>query len=149
MPQLPDALNVGTLAVAQLDNKKELPLLQEWAYDFERNEFLTNENGLPYLVSGNEALKIWVFWAVTTAKKHWLANSRAYGSEIERMVGLPVSVAIKSSELKRTIKESIEQCEYVKHVDSIETSFEDGLLSIDVQLKSVYNEGLVNVSVKV
>lgn len=149
MPQLPDALNVGTLAVAQLDNKKELPLLQEWAYDFERNEFLTNENGLPYLVSGNEALKIWVFWAVTTAKKHWLANSRAYGSEIERMVGLPVSVAIKSSELKRTIKESIEQCEYVKHVDSIETSFEDGLLSIDVQLKSVYNEGWVNVSVKV
>ena len=149
MPQLPDALNVGTLAVAQLDNKKELPLLQEWAYDFERNEFLTNENGLPYLVSGNEALKIWVFWAVTTAKKHWLANSRAYGSEIERMVGLPVSVAIKSSELKRTIKESIEQCEYVKHVDSIETSFEDGLLSIDVQLKSVYNEGWVSVSVKV
>lgn len=149
MQQLPDALNVGTLAVAQLDNKKELPLLQEWAYDFERNEFLTNENGLPYLVSGNEALKIWVFWAVTTAKKHWLANSRAYGSEIERMVGLPVSVAIKSSELKRTIKESIEQCEYVKHVDSIETSFEDGLLSIDVQLKSVYNEGWVNVSVKV
>lgn len=149
MPQLPDALNVGTLSVAQLDNKKELPLLQEWAYDFERNEFLTNENGLPYLVSGNEALKIWVFWAVTTAKRHWLANSRAYGSEIERMVGLPVSVAIKSSELKRTIKESIEQCEYVKHVDSIETSFEDGLLSIDVQLKSVYNEGWVNVSVKV
>lgn len=149
MPQLPDALNVGTLAVAQLDNKKELPLLQEWAYDFERNEFLTNENGLPYLVSGNEALKIWVFWAVTTAKRHWLANSRAYGSEIERMVGLPVSVAIKSSELKRTIKESIEQCEYVKHVDSIETSFEDGLLSIDVQLKSVYNEGWVNISVKV
>lgn len=149
MPQLPDALNVGTLAVAQLDNKKELPLLQEWAYDFERNEFLTNENGLPYLVSGNEALKIWVFWAVTTAKKHWLANSRAYGSEIERMVGLPVSVAIKSSELKRTIKESIEQCEYVKHVDSIETSFEDGLLSIDVQLKSVYNEGWVNISVKI
>lgn len=149
MPQLPDALNVGTLAVAQLDNKKELPLLQEWAYDFERNEFLKNENGLPYLVSGNEALKIWVFWAVTTAKNHWLANSRAYGSEIERMVGLPVSVAIKSSELKRTIKESIEQCEYVKHVDSIETSFEDGLLSIDVQLKSVYNEGWLNVSVKV
>lgn len=149
MPQLPDALNVGTLAVAQLDNKNELPLLQEWAYDFERNEFLTNENGLPYLVSGNEALKIWVFWAVTTAKRHWLANSRAYGSEIERMVGLPVSVAIKSSELKRTIKESIEQCEYVKHVDSIETSFEDGLLSIDVQLKSVYNEGWVNLSVKV
>ena len=149
MPQLPDALNVGTLSVAQLDNKKELPLLQEWSYDFERNEFLTNENGLPYLVSGNEALKIWVFWAVTTAKRHWLANSRAYGSEIERMVGLPVSVAIKSSELKRTIKESIEQCEYVKHVDNIETSFEDGLLSIDVQLKSVYNEGWVNVSVKV
>lgn len=149
MPQLPDALNVGTLAVSQLDNKKELPLLQEWAYDFERNEFLTNENGLPYLVSGNEALKIWVFWAVTTAKRHWIANSRAYGSEIERMVGLPVSVAIKSSELKRTIKESIEQCEYVKHVDSIETSFDDGLLSIDVQLKSVYNEGWVNLSVKV
>lgn len=149
MPQLPDALNVGTLAVSQLVDKKELPLLQEWAYDFERNEFLTDANGFPYLVSGNEALKIWVFWAVTTAKRRWAANSRAYGSEVERMVGLPVSVAVKSSELKRTIKEAIEQCEYVKHVDGVEASFIDGLLSIDVKLKSVYNDGWVKVSVKV
>lgn len=151
MPTLPLAANGETLvpSATQINTDGDLPMLQEWAYDFENNELLTDENGLPYLVSGNEALKIWLFWAVITERYRWRANSRDYGTEIDRMIGINASQAIKSSELKRTIREAIEICQYVKSIDSIDLSLEDGFVVVDVRLKSVYQEGWVDLHVKV
>lgn len=151
MPALPLAANGETLvpSATATNTAGDLPMLQEWAYDFENNELLTDENGLPYLVSGNEALKIWLFWAVITERYRWRANSNDYGTEIDRMIGINASQAIKSSELKRTIRESIEICQYVKSIDSIDLSLEDGFVVVDVRLKSVYQEGWVELHVKV
>lgn len=64
MPSLPLAAQAETLASprpSSATTNTVLPLMQEWAYDFANNELLTNEDGMPYLVSGNEALKIWLF----------------------------------------------------------------------------------------
>lgn len=151
MPTLPLAANGETLvpSATTTNTAGDLPMLQEWAYDFENNELLTDENGLPYLVSGNEALKIWLFWAVITERYRWKANSNDYGTEIDRMIGINASQAIKSSELKRTIREAIEICQYVKSIDSIDLSLEDGFVVVDVRLKSVYQEGWVELHVKV
>lgn len=151
MPTLPLAANGETLvpSATATNTAGDLPMLQEWAYDFENNELLTDENGLPYLVSGNEALKIWLFWAVITERYRWRANSNDYGTEIDRMIGINASQAIKSSELKRTIREAIEICQYVKSIDSIDLSLEDGFVVVDVRLKSVYQEGWVELHVKV
>lgn len=152
MPSLPLAAQAETLASprpSSATTNTVLPLMQEWAYDFANNELLTNEDGMPYLVSGNEALKIWFFWAVITERRRWRANSADYGTEIERMIGLPVTTAIKSSELKRTIREAIEICPYVKQIDYIDLSLVDGLVTVTVKLKSIYDEGWVELSVKV
>lgn len=151
MPSLPLAANGETLvpSATATNTAGDFPMLQEWAYDFDNNELLTDENGLPYLVSGNEALKIWLFWAVITERYRWSANSRDYGTEIDRMIGINASQAIKSSELKRTIREAIEICQYVKSIDSIDLSLEDGFVVVDVRLKSVYQEGWVELHVKV
>lgn len=151
MPSLPLAANGETLvpSATATNTAGDLPMLQEWAYDFENNELLTDENGLPYLVSGNEALKIWLFWAVITERYRWRANSRDYGTEIDRMIGINASQAIKSSELKRTIREAIEICQYVKSIDSIDLALEDGVVVVDIVVKSVYQEGWVELHVKV
>ena len=151
MPSLPLAANGETLvpSATATNTAGDLPMLQEWAYDFENNELLTDENGLPYLVSGNEALKIWLFWAVITERYRWRANSRDYGTEIDRMIGINASQAIKSSELERTIREAIEICQYVKSIDSIDLTLEDGVVVVDIVVKSVYQEGWVELHVKV
>lgn len=155
MPTLPLAADGSTLtasvpeSVAASTPTEDLPLMQEWAYDFENNELLVDENGMPYLVYGNEALKIWLFWAVITARNRWSANSRDYGTEIERYIGLPTTTAIKSSEMERTIREAIEICPYVKRIEYIELDVDEGLVTVDVKLKSIYNEGWVQISVKV
>lgn len=151
MPALPLAANGETLvpSTTTINTAGDLPPLQEWAYDFENNELMTDENGLPYLVSGNEALKIWLFWAIITERYRWKANSRDYGTEIDRMIGINASQAIKSSELERTIREAIGICQYVKTIESIDIALEDSVVVVDVKIKSVYQEGWVELHVKV
>lgn len=153
MPDLPAALDVSTLTtidnLAPNDSVNDLPMMQEWAFDIRSQQFLTDENGRYYLVEGNEALKIWLYWAVTTQRYRWIANSRDYGVETDRMIGMFMSDAIKSSELKRTIREAIEICPYVKSVKSIELSVEEELVLVDVTVTSPYEEGWVSVSVEI
>lgn len=153
MPELPTALDVSTLTtidnMMQSGGSSDLPMMQEWAFDIDTGQFMTNENGRYYLVEGNEALKIWLYWAVTTQRYRWIANSRDYGVETDRMIGMFMSDAIKSSELKRTIREAIEICPYVKSVKSIELSAEEELVLVDVTVTSPYEEGWVSVSVEI
>lgn len=152
MPTLPLAADGSTLAAplpASVEASQNLPMFEEWAYDFARNELLLNEQGLPYLVEGNEALKIWLYWAVTTQKDRWRANSRDYGTEIERMIGLPVTTAIKSSELTRTIREAVAISPYVKRIKGVDVALEGGLVTVTVTVESVYEKGWVSISVQV
>lgn len=148
MPQLPDALLVDTVEFAE-SRSGTPPLLEEWAFDFERMQFKVDASGLPFLVQRNEALKVWLFWAVTTERRRWRANSRGYGAEIERMIGMPVTTAIKSSELKRTIREAVEACPYVKRVNRVEALLEDGVVVVSVDVCSVYDNEVVSVRVEV
>ena len=46
------------------ETNDELPMLKEYAYDFEKNELLLDEGGRTYMVEGNEALRIWIFKAL-------------------------------------------------------------------------------------
>ena len=148
MPRLPDALAVDRLETV-VSKREAPPLLEEWAFDFDAMQFKVDENGMPYLVQRNEALKIWLYWAVTTEKARWRANSRPYGAEIERMIGMPVTTAIKSSELKRTIREAVEQCEYVKSVVRIDVALVDGVVTATVEVRSIYDNEVVSANVEV
>lgn len=50
------------------ETNDELPMLKEYAYDFEKNELLLDEGGRTYMVEGNEALRIWIFKALFTER---------------------------------------------------------------------------------
>ena len=66
----------------------ELPVLKEYAYDFEKNELLLDGHGCTYMVTGNEALRIWVLKALTTERCHYTAYSFSFGAEWqEQLVG--------------------------------------------------------------
>ena len=54
------------------ETNDELPMLKEYAYDFEKNELLLDEGGRTYMVEGNEALRIWIF----------KESSRCFGFEV-------------------------------------------------------------------
>ena len=62
---------------------------------------------------------------------------------------MPVTTAIKNSELKRTIREAVEQCEYVRGVNRIDAALEDGEVTVTVSVHSIYNNEVVSVRVEV
>lgn len=149
MPVLPRAANGAAAAASTGTGAAELPLLTEWAYDFESNQLALDADGRTYMVSGNEALKIWLFWAVTTQRHRWRANSRDYGTEMERMMGLAVTEAIRSSELERTIREAVRICPYVKRIESVELAAAGDAVYVTVKVESVYGKGWVNLDAKI
>ncbi len=64
-----------------------LPLFKEYAYDFANNCLLLKD-GQTYLVDGNEALRIWIFKALSCERFRYTAYDAAFGSEIDTLPGL-------------------------------------------------------------
>lgn len=90
------------------ETSDELPMLKEYAYDFEKNELLLDEEGRTYLVNGNEALRIWIFKALITERFHYTAYSFAFGSEIQdQIIGHSMNVEIVKLEIERFIIETL------------------------------------------
>ena len=88
------------------ETNDELPMLKEYAYDFEKNELLLDEGGRTYMVEGNEALRIWIFKALFTERCHYTAYSFAFGSEIQdQVIGHSMNVEIVKLEIERFIIE--------------------------------------------
>lgn len=97
----------------------ELPMLKEYAYDFEKNELLLNADGYTYLVEGNEALRIWIFKALTTERFHYTAYSFAFGSEFQDQVtGQSMNGEIVKLEMERFIIEALMVNPYIKRLDN-------------------------------
>ena len=92
--------------ILEREQSRELPLFREYAYDFANNRLLLR-NGNTYLVEGNEALRIWIFKALTTERFRYTAYDSAFGSETHTLIGSPSHSEIVKSELKRFIIEAL------------------------------------------
>lgn len=88
------------------ENVVELPLFKELAYDFETNQLKT-QGGQYYYVTGNEALKIWIYFALMTSRFTYLAYTTNYGNEIYTLIGRYIKGDILYSELRRMIEECL------------------------------------------
>lgn len=124
-------INIGNLA------ETELPLYMEWAYDFENNCFLTR-NGQYYLVSKNDALKIWVYKALKTARYRYQAYPRNYGSELEdEIIGTSSNRDVLESEIERDIQETLLVNPYIIAVGNFAFVY-DGSTTVQFSVTTVY-----------
>ncbi len=113
-----------------------LPIYKEWAYDFEKNEFLTR-GGKYYLVDKDEALKIWIYKALRTARYRYQAYSRKYGSELDEVIGLSADREICESEIQRYIEECLLVNPYIQSVEDFEFTYADRV-KVDFTVSTVY-----------
>ena len=107
--------------VLQQEESTELPLFREYAYDFQNNCLLL-KNGQTYLVEGNEALRIWIFKALTTERFRYTAYDADFGSEIDTLIGSPLNSDIAKSELKRFITEALMVNPYIEELGNFQIS---------------------------
>ena len=64
---------------AETDYTENLSVPLELDYDFEKHDFKYDGNGQHIIVSGNDALKIWIYKALMTERFRYLAYSWQYG----------------------------------------------------------------------
>lgn len=106
-------------ATEDTESISDLPLLKEYAYDFDKNELLLDENGCTYMVEGNEALRIWILKALSTERFHYTAYSFGFGTEWQdQLIGTSMDVEIVKLELERFIIEALMVNPYIKRLEN-------------------------------
>ena len=125
----------------------DLPLFQEYAWDFERDCFLYDVNGRHILLSGNPALEVWIYKALKTERFEYLAYSWQYGIELKPFIGKVMGVQERYSELQRVITECLMVNPYVRSIDSFSITPENRaeLIRVHITLTTVYGEVEINV----
>ena len=122
-----------------------LPLCKDWKWDYERDEPVFFK-GEPVTVQGKEAVKVWCWNALKTARGRYRIFSRDFGSDLEKLIGKNYLETTKKAEAKRYVKDCLMVSRYVTAVENIKVAFEDDDLQIDCTVNTVY--GAFGVSMK-
>ncbi len=127
----------------------ELPLLKEYAYDFEKNELLLDGHGCTYMVTENEALRIWILKALTTERCHYTAYSFSFGAEWqEQLVGSAMNAEVVKLELERFIVEALMVNPYIKRLDNFRFENAPAGSTVTFECTSIYGADKIAVPVR-
>lgn len=128
---------------------EELPVLTEYAYDFEKNELLLDKQGHTYLVEGNEALRIWIQKALFTERSHYTAYSPAFGSEWQlQLVGQTMDTEILKLEIERFIVEALMVNPYIQRLDNFIFRNSAAGMTVTFECTSIYGKDTILVPLK-
>ena len=120
------------------------PLYKEVAWDFEKDTPII-QNGDFKIVEGNNAIKVWVYKALLTPRYNYSIYSWNYGSELMDLIGKAYTPSLTKEEAKRYIKEALLINPYILEVIVVDTSFNNGLLSADIKIVTIYGESEVTI----
>ena len=126
----------------KVDNRS--PLYKEVAWDFEKDTPII-QNGDFKIVEGNEAIKVWVYKALSTPRYNYSVYSWNYGSELMDLIGKAYTPSLTKEEAKRYIKEALLINPYILEVTVIDTDFKNDLLSADIKIVTIYGESEVTI----
>ena len=126
----------------KVDNS--FPLYKEVAWDFEKDTPII-QNGDFKIVEGNDAIKVWAYKALLTPRYNHSIYSWDYGSELMDLVGKAYTSSLTKEEAKRYIKEALLINPYILEVNVIDTSFNNGVLSADIKIVTIYGESEVTI----
>lgn len=116
-----------------------LPLFKEYAWDFEHDCFLYKD-GRHVIVSGRDALKVWIYKALKTERYRYLAYDGAYGVELEQFQGKRPNDDEAASEIKRYVEEALAVNPYIEELTDVSWTNEADILEMTITVKSVYGE---------
>ena len=98
--------------------------------------------GEPYLVSGDEALKIWVTRALRPESQRfrYTAWSADYGNELTLLLGGCVDQGILESQVRQYVRDALLVCPYIREVDGFSFSKKGSRVEARFTVHTVYEE---------
>ena len=128
-----------TGAVSETATASELPIFQEYAWDFNHDCFIF-EHGQHKTVYENEALKVWIYKTLKTERWRYRAYDNDYGIELEQFIGAHTNTAATSIEMKRYIKEALDINPYILRINKIDFTNDRDVAGFTIDLTTVYGE---------
>lgn len=116
-----------------------LHLFKEMAIDFNTGEIITEHNEIKML-TGKEALNVWIWKALTTDRNRYKAYSPSFGNELNKEIGFVYSREIKEQLIINEITECLLVNPYITNVYDFELSYKenDVMLSVKFKIDSIY-----------
>ena len=122
--------------------QEKLPLCREVAGDFARG-IPIYAGGRPVEVTGLEAVTVWIWKALKTARFHHDIYTWDYGCEAESLIGKAFTAQVKESEAVRYVREALAPNPYITDVRQVDVSFQGTKLTISCQVSTIYGEAEV------
>lgn len=123
----------------------QLPLLKEYAWDFEKDIFLKNADGQHVIVTENEALKVWIYKTLKTERFRYVAYHDSYGIELEKYIGNS-NIKNVGEMIKADIREGLLVNPYIVSIDNMTiTRQEKDIIEITIYLTSIYSKATYKV----
>ena len=140
-------MSVFPFMAAPVTATKSLPFLEEWAFDFVAGQLKVTD-GQMHRVTGLDALKVWMYKALCTAKGRFKAYSDSFGSDLEDLVGCAYSAAAVRTEAQRMVSEALLVSPYIRSVSGVEVAMAiGGMLAIRCSVITVYGSTALEVKV--
>lgn len=127
--------------------RTDLPVFREFAWDYEKDQFLYDADGSHKIVEKNEAIKVWVLHALRCERYRYLAYFDDYGIELDPFVGTGPNDQERSSELFRYVKEGLLVNPYILDVTALSTELDHKKITMTLQLETVYGTTSVGIEV--
>nr|DAN55252.1 MAG TPA: Protein of unknown function (DUF2634) [Caudoviricetes sp.] len=137
-------MNIDEVEVNIENSNSELHMYYDVGWNYIKDEPLIENNEF-VIVEGNEAIKVWIYKAIKTARYQYPIYSWDYGCEISSLIGQKYTKGLTKSEAERYIKEAILINPYVTDVKIIDINFSEDILSVSIQVDTIYGEVNVNV----
>ena len=124
--------------------KKGLPLFKEYAIDFDALEPLKNGDRLVEL-TGNEALKVWIFKALKTKRNFYEIHSDSYGNDLDIHIGTVYQESIKNALIISGIKDCLLVNPYILDCYNFELKYnsDDNHLKVSFNVSTIHGESEV------
>lgn len=115
-------------------------------FDFKTGEFVTDGSGEPIVITGIDALKMWVEKILRTQLNRYpIYRGTSYGANIEDLaIGKTYEAGFAESELRREIEAALLQHEDIQSISEFSVSRSGGVLEVTFTMLTVYGTEVVD-----
>lgn len=128
------------MALFSYEGQQSLPLMREVAVDFNTGQPVLETDGTFRLVSGLEAVRVWVWRALQhdNTRFAYSAHTVSYGNQFHLLTGKALPQA--ESRLAGLVREALLVCPYITGVERFSFTREGSRLVAAFTVRTVYGE---------
>ena len=113
-----------------------VPLLKEYAWDFDKDEIVLDTNGKFIIVEGIEALKVRNYLSLKIYKGRFFIYKNKVGTRLKDLIGKSINYV--SLRVEEMLYEAIVDNIYVTDIDNLEINYVNGKVVVTFDVINIY-----------